>query len=100
MTRAFKPGQSATVSISCTTTTARAAITGAPGAEFQVRLYNAGSATVFVARGGSAVDATTSSMPLPAGAIEVITCEAAVTHVAAITSSGTATLYITTGSGL
>lgn len=65
-----------------------------------IRLYNAGGSTVFVNCGDSSVTAaTTTGMPLPAGAIEVIRVDNSQTYVAAITAAGTATLYCTPGYG-
>ena len=92
MTTPFLPG--ATTSVAAGTSSGTAAVD--PGAA-QVRLHNAGSATVFVVFGAVA---TTSDMPLPAGAIEVLSKPAGVTTVAAITASGTATLYVTSGVGV
>jgi hypothetical protein len=104
MMRPFAPVDDATASISVTTTTARAAIDGAPQGEFQLRLYNAGTATAFYALGNSSVEAAATDVPLPSGAIEVITItnpqQNPVTHIAAITASSTATLYVTTGNGI
>lgn len=102
--RSFHPIPDSTVSISASTTSANVALSKTPSDRFQVRVYNAGSATVFINRGSSTVTATTSNMPVPAGAIEVITFNNLptnpITHVAAITSSGTATVYFTTGDGI
>lgn len=74
--------------------------TGATGG-MAVRLHNAGSVAVFVAFGNSAITtAATTGMPIPAGGVEVFEIGPAVTHVAAITASSTATLYATSGRGL
>ena len=100
----FTPAPGATASISATTTSARAAILQRPTGAHQLRLFNPGPSTVFWTYGDGAVTAATTDVPLPAGAIEVVTlsnpASAPVTHVAAITASGTATLYVTTGQGL
>lgn len=100
----FAPASAGTSSISVTTTSARAAVKQQPTGAHQLRLFNAGTATVFWAFGDGTAVATTGDMPLPAGAIEVLTLpnasNAPTTHVAAITASGTATLYMTTGQGL
>jgi hypothetical protein len=97
---AFTP-KGATVSLAVTAATGRVALT-APGGSggSDVRLYNAGGATVFVAFGNSAVEAAITSMPIPSGAVEVFSAGPGSTHVAAITAAGTATLYATTGRGL
>ena len=71
-----------------------------------VRLYNAGSATVFFKAGPAGVTAATTDTPLPSGAIEVFNLTPTVdtaggcSHIAAITASSTATLYITVGQGI
>jgi len=56
-----------------------------------VRVYNAGSATAFVAIGTTA---TTSDMPMPSGNVEYLSV-APGTAIAAITASSTATVYVT-----
>ena len=97
---AFSP-VGVTVSLAVTSATGRVALTAPAGSGgFDVRLYNAGSSTVFVRFGGSTVDSTTAYLPLPAGQTEVVSAGPGVTHVAAITASGTATLYATTGRGV
>lgn len=62
-------------------------------------LYNSGSATLFFKYGTSTVTAATTDFPLPAGAC-VAYSSSPNTHIAAITSSGTATLRITQGVGM
>lgn len=98
--QAFSP-TGATVSLAVTTTTGSVALT-APGGSggSDVRLYNAGGSLVFVAFGSSTVQAAVTSLPLPAGQTEVFSVGPGSTHVAAITASGTATLYATTGRGV
>ena len=62
------------------------------------RVYNAGTVAVFVACGDVTVVATTAAgMPIAPGTVEVIGC---LSHLAGITASGTATLYVTPGSGI
>lgn len=84
-----------TVSLAVTTTTGRVATVGDAST---IRIYNAGTATVFVKFGGSSVTAATTDMPIPAGVVETFRT-GTLTHVAAITASGTATLYVTSGEG-
>jgi hypothetical protein len=98
--KAFAPAGN-TVSLAVTTATARVALTApATAGAYQVRLYNAGTATAFVTFGTvTANGVVATSMPIPSGGIEVFSVASTVTHVAAITSSGTATLYATTGYG-
>jgi len=92
-----------TVNVSVSTTTARVAaldVTGQGGASHEVRLTNLGSATSFVVFGDSTVEATVEAgMPILPNTTEKFTVSAAHTHVAAITASGTATLYVTSGLG-
>lgn len=93
-----------------TGSTVNLAVTGSTGAVAlgtlgqggsTVRIYNAGAATVFINFGISTVEAATAtSIPVPAGAIEVYSVGPSVTHVAGITASGTATLYATLGQGI
>jgi len=100
----FTPVDDGTASIAVTTSSASAAIKQQPTGAHQIRLFNAGSATVFWAAGSAGVSAAVTDIPLPSGAIEVVTLTntngGAATHVAAIAASGTATLYLTTGQGL
>jgi hypothetical protein len=100
----FTPAPAATASIAVTTSNARAAIKQQPTGAHQLRLFNAGTATAFWTFGDGAVTAATTDIPLPSGAIEVVTIpnatNAPTTHIAAIAASGTATLYLTTGQGL
>lgn len=102
--KAFRPAPDSTVSIAATTASASAAIAGSAGrGEFTVRVYNAGSATVFVKFGDTITTATTSNMPIPAGAVEVFSVQdsdGSANYVAAITASGSATVYVTTGEGI
>lgn len=67
---------------------------------WNVRVNNLGSATVFINFGTSAVTATTAAgMPITAAAPEVFSVPDGATHVAAITASGTATVYFTASTG-
>lgn len=91
-----------TVNVAAISTTGNVALgtfSGSAGAS--VRVYNAGTATVFIAFGISTVEAVAAtSMPVPAGAIEVFAVGPGVTHMAAITASSTATVYATPGQGI
>ena len=96
---------SPTVNLAVTTTSGRVAKTALPtnsgGAPHEMRLVNNGSVTVFVEFGNSTVVATVAgSMPVLPGTVESFQVNAFQTHVAAITASGTATLYATTGLGV
>lgn len=92
----------ATVTLSATNTTGNAALTSPGTAPMtkSVRVYNAGTATVFIAFGAdSTITATTASMPVPSGGIETFELGPNITYAAGITASGTATVYFTTGRG-
>jgi hypothetical protein len=91
-----KSGGATGASIAAATSSAS---TGVDGTCPQVRLYNSGSVIVYVRWGKSAQTATTSDMALAPGSVEVFSKQDADT-IAAITSAGTATLYITSGHGL
>lgn len=71
------------------------------------RVRNTGSAEAFIVTGGSDVEAEipadgvpANGMPIGAGHTETFRADRTHTHLAAITASGTATLYITTGDGI
>ena len=97
---AFTPLLS-TVNIVAATSTANIALGNTAGDAVDVRLYNAGSAAVFVNFGGSSVVAAlASSVPIPAGGVEVFSLGPGVTYIAAIVLSSTHTLYITPGMGV
>src|SRR5262249_25769950 len=88
------PGATTDLSGASSGTTRSARIGGV-----SVRVYNATATTVFIQFGNSTVAATTSNMPIPAGAIETFQIGPGVTHIAGITSTGTGTLYATPGMG-
>jgi len=92
-------GAAATVTLNATGTTSRVQLqTAVPGAP-NARLYNSGSVAVFVNCGDVTVVATTATgMPVAPGSVEVIGCQN--THIAGITASGTATVYVTPGTGI
>jgi len=97
--------ESATVKIDASTTSANAALLKMPTGITQIRLYNSGSVPVFIRKGtDSTVTGLISDMPIAPGSVEVLTLNnnptAPITHVAAITASGTASLYVTVGQGL
>ena len=86
----------AAVSLAVTSATERVALAGTG---MQVRICNVGGAECFVMHGDVTVEATTSNMSVPAGAIEVFTIPLTSTHIAAITASGTTTLRLARGEG-
>jgi hypothetical protein len=92
----FAPNTSDTAAISATTNSASAALTGSGNS---VRVFVTGTGQAFIQFGDSNVTATTSKMPV-AAAIESFGLPDGVTHIAAITASGTATVYATRGKGI
>lgn len=90
----FVPNKANTASLAVTSISNRAALLGNGKA---VRIYNSGSVPVFLQVGNGAVTATTANMPLSAGATEVFGLNNNITHVAAITATGAATVYLTRG---
>lgn len=96
---AFVPNSAATVTVAATTTsgsTRVALVGGGPN----LLVTNAGTATAFVEIGSStATAATTTGFPVLSGMCVSIGRPAGSTHAVAITASGTATVYVTTGDG-
>ena len=65
-----------------------------------VRVLNDLAEKVFIEFGVSDVNAvTTTSLPLGAGAVEFFEIGPAVTHMAAVSASGSGTVYVTEGQG-
>lgn len=64
-----------------------------------MRVYNAGTQIAFCRWGTGAQTATTSDMPVVPGVVEVFTKAPSDNTFAGITSSSTATVYITCGEG-
>lgn len=94
----FTPGTTVTVATTTTSGETRVAIT--LPANRQVLVQNAGLVPAFVEFGISTVTAlVASSTPILAGGSRIFTVPAAVTHVAAITGTSTATVYCTPGHG-
>src|SRR5690348_6636529 len=99
----FRPSPSGTVQISASTASSNVNLAGSVE---QLRIVNSGSADAFVEFGDSSVTATApsgstaGSMRIFAGTVELITLQPNVTHAAAITSSGSTTIGLTTGAGL
>lgn len=85
-----------TTSLSVSTVSARAALPAGSA----VRLSNSGVYTISFQLGDSTVTASSSSMDLIPGSVEVFKVPVGATHIAAIVSAGTATLKITGGAGV
>lgn len=100
--------EDATVKIAATTAgTDRAALKKMPTGVVQIEVYNAGTVAVFIRKGTDATVTASSSnpdKPVAPGAQEVLTLNNTeknpITHIAAVTASGTADVYITLGAGL
>lgn len=73
---------------------------GTIGGHCIIRVYNSGTAVAFARWGTGAQTATTSDMPLIPGVVEVFSKAFADDTFAAITSSSTATIYVTCGEGV
>jgi len=93
----FQPFTPATnASLSVTTSTGRAAATGNGTT---LRIANVAATECFIKLGDSTVTATTSDFSMPANSVALLAASGAITYVAAITASGTATLRISRGDG-
>ncbi|MGZ3398164.1 MAG: hypothetical protein ACXWKX_03285 [Caulobacteraceae bacterium] len=83
-------------SLAVTTSSARVAL---PSADTTVLIRNPGAVSVFVRFGGSSVTAATTDFEIPAGWAFAFNADVN-TYVAAITGSGSATLSVSTGTGI
>ena len=96
---AFVPNTASTVTVAATTTSGSTQV-ALIGNGRNVLITNAGTATAFVELGSSsATAATTTGLPVLSGEILCLGRPDASTHAVAITASGTATVYVTTGDG-
>lgn len=104
MEKAFMPVDNATVTASVSAGSVAWAIKGRPSGPFQLRVHNGLSGVVFYRIGDANVQATPADVPLPAGAVEVITLRnpdaRPETHIAFIAPSGSGAAYASTGYGL
>ena len=89
------------VSLSCTTSSGSSSRTALVGTGSVLLLANVGEVTIYVAWGDSSVTATTSYFPVLPQTKEIISLnlDSTITHVAGITSTGTATLLVHRGFG-
>ena len=94
---AFTPS-GPTVNLAVTGTTAR--VQFSPSAVRSLRVYNAGTVAAFIQCGGddTVVATTAAGIPIAPSSVEVIGCSGS--YIAALTASGTATLYLTPGAGI
>ena len=103
--QAFHWLEDATVDIAVTTTSGVGALLKMPTGKVQLRFFNNGTVPVRIRKGTAlATTALVTDMPIGPGSSEVLTLNnppsAPITHIAAITVSGSATLSITTGAGI
>lgn len=92
----------ATVTLSVTTSSGSSALglkTTPPGSQVVVQSDPNSADTAFIAFGGSSITATTSGYPILPGTVQTFSVGQGETYIAAITASGTATLYATPGHG-
>jgi hypothetical protein len=95
----FSPNSAATVTVAVTTVSGSTRV-ALVGGGTEVIITNAGPSTAFMELGTStATAAVATGFPLLAGEIITLGLDSKVTHVVAITSSSTATVYVTTGEG-
>ena len=100
--------EDATIKITATTSgTDRGALKRMPAGRVQIEIYNSGAVPVFIRKGTDATVTASSSnpdKPIGPGVTEVLTVinrpTAPITHIAAVTASGSADIYITTGVGI
>ena len=101
----FHGADNGTVSISVSASSQAIQVrpTGATGT-FSCRVCNTGTATVWIASGGSGITtsapsgSTVGGIPVPANAIEIMTLSG--THAAAIAVGATGSIYFTPGEGI
>lgn len=92
----FSPTVGQAVTISASTSSANEdIITG----QHQLRISNAGSVVAFVRSGRGTQTATTDDLPVLPGESIIITMSSDHSNVAAITATGTATVYAIPGNG-
>lgn len=99
LAQSFAPLDGSTVSISVSSSSQRVAIAKSG----PVRMMNNGTATVWVRCGDNTVVASTSDIPVPAGAIEVLSFNRPRVddlNCAAIAAGSTGIIYFTPGIGI
>lgn len=99
----FLPATAKTVNIAVAAASARVAIPGLATGTSQVRVYNAGSAIAWVEFGDVTITAAVATgIPIPPGAIEVLTIPqvSGAPYVAAIAAGATGSIYFTPGMGV
>lgn len=97
---AFRPEPSKTVSLAVTNASGNVQVQPSGVNARHVRVYNSGLVDVFIKEGpdNTVTASAATDYPIAAGTVEVISSRSA--YIAAITASGTATVYFTPGEGL
>lgn len=98
----FTPKPAGTVAISVSASSQAQLVASEPGVR-QIRVMNNGSATVWIDFGGSTVSTTAATgIPVPPGAIEVLTVKKSdgPIYAAAIAAAATGSIYFTPGTGI
>lgn len=102
-TKAFSPtGPTVTVTAATSAPVGVQVPESGTSSGFQFRVYNAGTVIAFLGVGstsGAAQSAATGGIPLPVGVVEVLSFPVG-SYFSALTSSGTASVYLTPGKGL
>jgi hypothetical protein len=105
----FTPRRAGTTAIAATTSSSSTQVRAAaavPNFPQNLRIFNAGAVTVYVETGDANTVAvkpsggTLGAMPIAAGQTIGIGLKAGDTHVAVLTDSSTATVFVTPGEGL
>ena len=100
--RAFTPRAASTVNIDVSSSSQSVKIAD-DGGDIDVRVFNNGTATVWIAFGTSAVSASlTANLAIPAGGVEVLHAplQTGALYVAAIAAASTGKIYFTPGAGI
>ena len=105
MSQLFAPFAGSTVNLTASTTSSRVAKASLPSssspAPHEMRVVNTGTVVVYIEFGDSTVAASSAtSMPILPNTVESFMVNASQTHIAAVSSSGTPTLFFTTGLGV
>lgn len=99
----FIPMPAATANVDVAASSGSVSLAVNPGSPIQVRVMNDGSATAWINFGVSGVSAALATgVPVPAGAVEVLTVQpqGATIFAAAIAAGSTGKIYFTPGVGI
>lgn len=104
----FTPRRSGTIAIAGTTTSAATEVrTAEPRFPQNLRVFNSGAVVIYIETGDSHVVAVkpvaatnNGAMPVAAGATIGIGLKTGDTHIAVLTDSSTATVFVTPGEGI